>query len=213
MSVITTTAYASDSCVAATNLTLNAADFKLQLSVLEAKFDVRPTLSNLVILFQKPSALSIDYNFPNQDLRFQFINKGNLLDKEVNMTYTHWRKENRVALDGTLSIDSRNKVSANYEFGTKNCKLKYSYVQGEGARLFEPCYDLANNYWDFLFSQRFYEDNLFKASFQSSTNVFGLEWCRTSSCNGSLKVLASLNVTEKLKIPKVCLESTWNFSI
>ncbi|KAK9749859.1 hypothetical protein RND81_02G155800 [Saponaria officinalis] len=184
---LVTAEYSPDCTSAAANLTVTATDFKLQASVSEATFDVGPTVSNLVVTLEKPASFSIEYNIPNQDLRFQFMNTGNLFNKEVTTTYTHWIKDNKTTLEGTLLMDSRNKLSTNYEIGTNNCKFKYSYYQGDGGTIFEPCYDLANNSWNFSLSQQFSDENLLKASCVTSTKVLGLEWSQTSTCNGSFK--------------------------
>lgn len=108
-------------------------------------------------------------------------------EKPLNLTYIHSRGDNRTILDGTLVFDSANKVSANHTLGTGNCKLKYTYVH-HGVTTFEPVYDLAKNSWDFALSQRVYGDDVFKASYQTSTKILGLEWSRSSKFNGSFKV-------------------------
>ncbi|KAL9241755.1 hypothetical protein vseg_015825 [Gypsophila vaccaria] len=210
---LVTAEYNPDSTAAAANLTVNTSDFKLQASISEATFDVGPTVSSLVLSLEKPASFSIEYNIPNQDLKFQFTNKGNFYDNEVTTKYTHWIKDNKIALDGTLSLNSKNKLSTNYEIGTKNCKFKYSYYKGDGGTIFEPSYDLSNNSWNFSLCQRFSENKLVKTSFETCTNVLGFEWSQTSTSHGSFKVLASLNLGERLTIPKVCAESTWNINM
>lgn len=120
------------------------------------------------------------------------MNTVSVLEKPLNLTYTHWRGDNRTALDGTLVIDSANKFSANYGFDSGNCKLKYSYVH-RGLTTFEPSYDSAKNSWDVAVSQRVYEDDVVKASYQSSSKILGLEWSRNSSLSGGFKVLYCFN--------------------
>lgn len=115
------------------------------------------------------------------------MNTVRVAEKPLNLTYIHSRGDNRTILDGTLVFDSANKVSANHILGTGNSKLKYTYVH-HGVTTFEPCYDLAKNSWDFALSQRVYGDDVFKASYQTSSKILGLEWSRSSKFNGSFKV-------------------------
>lgn len=122
-----------------------------------------------------------------QDFRFQFMNTFKVADKPLNLTYIHSRGDNRTIVDGTLVFDSANKVSANHMLGSRNCKLKYSYVHG-GVTTFEPCYDLAKNSWDFAVSRKVYGDDVFKASYQTLSKALALEWSRNSKLNGNFKV-------------------------
>lgn len=140
------------------------------------------------------------------------MNTVRVLDKQLNLTYTHARGDNRTALDGTLVLGSANKLSANYAFDSGNAKLKYSYVHG-GLTTFEPCYDFAKNSWDFAVSQRVDDGDVLRASYQTSSRVLGLDWLKSSMSNGSFKVSASVNLAEESKVPKITAESTWNFEM
>ena len=91
--------------------------------------------------------------FSIQGVQFQFLNTFKVEGKQVNWTYTHERNENRTVLDGTLLLDTTNKLSASHELGSVNCMLKYNYVH-RGLTTFEPCYDLANKSWDLAVSRR-----------------------------------------------------------
>ncbi|XP_057962556.1 outer envelope pore protein 24B, chloroplastic-like [Malania oleifera] len=190
----------------------NAGDIMLRASMTEATFVKGPSLTGLSLSLDKPGSFVIDYNVPKNDARFQFMNTVRVLEKPLNLAYSHVWRENRTALDGTLVLDSANKVSANYAFDSGNCKLKYSYTHG-GIRTFEPCYDLVNNSWDFAVSQRLYRDDVFKASYLSSTKVLGLEWSRNSKFNGAFKISAFLNLADELKLPRLSAESSWNFEV
>lgn len=81
---------------------------------------------------------------------------------------------NQTALDATLLIDSANKLSGSYGFGSGDCKVKYSYVHG-GLRTFEPCYDVAKNSWDISVSQRILDGDVIRAFYRTSSKVLGLE--------------------------------------
>lgn len=122
-----------------------------------------------------------------QDFRFQFMNTVRVAEKPLKLTYIHSRGDNRTILDGTLVFDSANKVSANHALGSKNCKLKYTYLHG-GVTTFEPCYDLAKNSWDFAVARKVYGEDVLRASYQTSSQVLGLEWSRNSKQIGSFKV-------------------------
>lgn len=115
------------------------------------------------------------------------MNSVRVLEKQLNMTYIHSKNDNRTILDGTLVLDSSNKVSANHMLGSTNGKLKYTYVH-KGVTTFEPSYDLKKNSWDFALSRRVYGDDVLKASYQTSNQILGLDWSRTSKTNGCFKV-------------------------
>lgn len=122
-----------------------------------------------------------------QDFRFQFMNSIRVLDKPLNLNYIHFKNDNRTILDGTLVVDSANKVSANHVLGSGNVKLKYSYLHG-GVTTFEPSYDVAKDSWDFAVSRKVFGDDVFRASYVTSSKVLGLDWTRSSKLNGSFKV-------------------------
>lgn len=151
---------------------------------------LRDVVSELVLML-------ITHNLFNwcsylQDFRFQFMNTIRVAEKPLNLTYIHSKGDERTILDGALVIDSSNKVSVNHMLGTGNTKFKYNYVHG-GLTTFEPSYDLGKNAWDFSVSRRVYGDDLFKATYQTSSKNLGLEWTRSSKMNGSFKVSAVTN--------------------
>lgn len=119
------------------------------------------------------------------------MNTLSVVGRPLNVKYTHWKGENVTALDGTLVIDWANMVSASYGFdsaGKGSCKFKYSYTH-EGLTTVEPGYDFGKNAWDFAVSRRLYANDVFRASYQSSNKVLGLDWTRNSGLNGSFKVV------------------------
>ncbi|KAI4336890.1 hypothetical protein L6164_015367 [Bauhinia variegata] len=197
---------------AAATLAVNAGDIKVRASITDATIVNGPSLTGLALVIEKPGAFIVDYNVPNKDFRFHFMNSVRVADKSLNLTYIHSRGDNRTILDGTLVIDPANKVSANHTLGTGNSKFKYTYVH-KGVTTFEPCYDLAKNSWDFAVSRKVYCDDSLKASYQTSTKILGMEWSRNSKQNGSFKVSASLNLAEELKVPKLTAETTLNFEM
>lgn len=103
------------------------------------------------------------------------MNTATIVDKQVNMTYTHMKSQNRTILDGTLLLDPSNKLSANYTVGSRNCKVKYSHVH-RGVATFEPCYDFGKNSWELALSKTVVNGNVVRASYETSSKVFGLEW-------------------------------------
>lgn len=208
--------YDYDTDKAATSATstvvIPAGDFKLRASMTDATFVKGPSLNGLALAVEKPGSFIFDYNVPNNDFRFQFMNSVKVLDKPLNMTYIHFKNDNRTALEGSLVLDSANKVSLSHMLGSKNGKLKYSYVH-KGVTTFEPCYDLGKDAWDFALSRRVYGDDVVKASYQTSSQVLGLEWSRNSKTNGCFKVSAIFKMGEESKKPKLMAESTWNFEM
>ncbi|ESQ44773.1 hypothetical protein EUTSA_v10003270mg [Eutrema salsugineum] len=194
------------------SLAFNAGDLKLRATMTDATLVSGPTLNGLSLSVEKPGFFIFDYNVPKKDFRFQFMNSVRIGEKPLNLTYIHSRGDNRTILDGSLLIDSANKLSANYMVGTNNCKLKYTYNHG-GIATFEPCYDLAKNTWDFAVSRRVYGGDVVKATYQTSSKLLGMEWSRNSKSTGSIKVCVSVNLAEEVKTPKLTAESTWNLEI
>lgn len=109
-----------------------------------------------------------------QDLRFQFMNTINLLQKQVNWTYTRSIRDNRTILDGALVLHPANKLSASYKLGSKDCKLKYSYVY-KGVTALEPSYDFAKNSLDLAVSHKIASD-VIKVSYENVNKNLGVEW-------------------------------------
>ncbi|XP_010479078.1 PREDICTED: outer envelope pore protein 24A, chloroplastic-like [Camelina sativa] len=194
------------------SLAFNAGNVKLRATMTDAALVAGPSLNGLSLAVEKPGFFIIDYNVPKKDVRFQFMNTVRIAEKPLNLTYIHMRRDNRTIVDASLVVDPANKLSANYTVGTKNCKLKYTYVHG-GMATFEPCYDLSKNMWDFAVSRKLYGGDSLKATYRTSSKMLGLEWSRNSKTTGSFKVCASMNLAEELKTPKLTAETTWNLEI
>ncbi|XP_068655148.1 outer envelope pore protein 24A, chloroplastic-like [Aristolochia californica] len=206
--------YNADKSSAAASFTVSGGDVKLKASMTDATVVNGPSLNGLSLSLEKPGAFMIDYNVPKKDVRFQFMNTVKVADKPLNLTYVHAVRDNRTTVDGSLVLDPANKVSANYAFGSGNCKVKYTYVQGQGSRrTFEPCYDFSKNAWDFAFSQRVFEDDVVRASYHTSNKILGLDWTRSSKNTGSFKVSTSFDLNGEFTAPKITAESTWNFDL
>ncbi|KAE8675276.1 Outer envelope pore protein 24 [Hibiscus syriacus] len=174
--------YTNDKSIGAVTLSVNAGDAKLRASMTDATVFKGPSLNGLALAVEKPGFFIIDYD----DFRFQFMNSVKVAEKPLNLTYIHSRGDNRTVVDGSLAFDSANKLSANYMLGTRNFKLKYSYVHG-GVTTLEPCYDFGKNAWDFAISRRVYDD-VFKATYLTLSKDLALEWSRNSKFNGTFKV-------------------------
>ncbi|XP_015074255.1 outer envelope pore protein 24A, chloroplastic-like [Solanum pennellii] len=204
--------YEPDKAAAAATVAFNAGDLKLRASMTDATVVKGPSLNGLALAVEKPGLFIVDYNVPKKDIRFQFMNSIKVLEKPLNLNYIHFHGDKRTILDGTLVVDSANKVSANYVMGSGSCKLKYTYVHG-GITTFEPIYDTAKNAWDFMVSRKVYGDDVFKATYQTTSKNLGLEWSRSSKLNGSFKICASLCLLEERKIPKLSAETSWDFEM
>ncbi|XP_022775979.1 outer envelope pore protein 24B, chloroplastic-like [Durio zibethinus] len=195
-------------------LAANPGELKLRASLLDTNFTDGSTLNldDLLLSVEKPGSFIIDFDTSKKDVQFQFMNTLKVEGKQVNWTYSHGRNENRTVLDGTLLLDTANKVSASHELGSVNCKLKYSYVH-RGLTTFEPCYDLAKKSWDLAVSRRVLGGDLIKATYETSSRVLGVEWSCSSLVNedGRIKVSASFNLAEGLHTPKLSVQSMWNF--
>ncbi|KAH1057904.1 hypothetical protein J1N35_035969 [Gossypium stocksii] len=203
--------YANEKNTAGATLVVNAGDVKLRASVSDATFVDGPSLNGLTLAVEKPGFFIVDYDVPKKDFRFQFMNTVRVAEMPLKVTYSHSRGDNRTAVEGAFMFDSANTVSANYVLGTRNCKLKYSYVHG-GDTTFEQCYDWGKMAWDFAISRRVYDD-IFKATYQTSNSDLALEWSRNSKFNGTFKISAYMNLAEESKNPKIIAESSWDLEI
>ncbi|CAK9142827.1 unnamed protein product [Ilex paraguariensis] len=201
--------YELDKAAPATTVAVTVGDVKFRASMTDTTIINGPSLNGLGLAVEKPGFLIVDYNVPKKDLRFQFMNTIKVSGKALNWTYIRSRSDDRTILDGTLVFDSANKISANHELGSRNCKLKYSYVH-EGLITFEQGYDTAKKSWDFAVSQRIHGDDVLRASYQTSSKVLGIEWSRNSKLNGTFKISASFNMADELENPKLSAESTWS---
>ncbi|KAI3879770.1 hypothetical protein MKX03_000389 [Papaver bracteatum] len=171
----------------------NAGDVKLRasldnFSVANGRLD-----GSALLTVEKPGCFAIDYDVPKMDATFRFMNTVRVMEKPLNLTYVHEQGENMTLLDGTIALNQENKVSASYMFGTRNCKLKYSYVHG-GVTTFEPCYDVSKKYLGFS---------------HTSSKDLRLEWSRDSDING-FKISASVNLVDKTQMYKLRVETIWN---
>ncbi|KAI3794218.1 hypothetical protein L1987_36847 [Smallanthus sonchifolius] len=204
--------YDADDSDAAGSFVINTGGINLRASMTRDTFINGPSLNGLTLSVENPGLFNVDYNVPKKDVRFQFMNSVRVNGKPLNFTYTHSLVENRTALDGTLLLDSNNKISANYGFEPRECKVKYTYIHG-GVMTVEPCYDFGDNSWDLAVSRRLHDDSVVRASYQSSTRVLGMDYRTKSFDNGSVKVSASINLAEEKKIPKLTVESIWDFEM
>ncbi|CAN4122819.1 unnamed protein product [Withania somnifera] len=198
---------ATATAAAAATVAFNAGDFKLRASMTDATVVKGPSLNGLGLIVEKPGSFIIDYNVPKK-----FMNSIRVLEKPLNLNYIHCHGDNRTILDGILVFDSTNKVSANHMMGSGSCKLKYTYVHG-GITTFEPVFDTEKNAWDFMVSRKVYGDDVFRATYQTTTRNLGLEWSRSSKLNGSFKICASLSLLEERKMPKLSAETSWDFEM
>ncbi|KAK9061993.1 hypothetical protein SSX86_019177 [Deinandra increscens subsp. villosa] len=189
-----------------------AGGINLRASMTGDTFINGPSLNGLTLSLENPGFFNVDYNVPKKDVRFQFMNSVSFHGKPLNFTYSHSLAENTTSLDGTLLIDSNNKISANYGFKPRDCKAKYTYLHG-CVMTFEPQYDFADDSWDIAVSRRLHDDSVVRASYQSSTRVLGMDYKTKSFGNGIVKVSASVNLAEEKKIPKITAESIWDFEM
>lgn len=106
------------------------------------------------------------------------------------LTYSNGWQPISTSLGGTLMFDPANIVSANYMFGSRNCKLKYTYLH-KGLTTFQPSYDVGDKSWDFAVSRKIYYDDRLTASFQRSTNTLGLQYSLNTKQNANFTVTIS----------------------
>ncbi|KAJ4840829.1 hypothetical protein Tsubulata_033463 [Turnera subulata] len=193
-------------------ISLSAGDMILSASVTDATIVNGPSLTDLSLRAEKPGSFAIDYDIPKKDMRFQFMNKVNVLNRPLNLTYEHSVRKNRAILGGTLAINPGNNVSVSYGLGGDKCELKYSYANGRGT-VIEPSYCLEKKSWNVAVSQRIRDDDAVRATYEASSKVLGVEWSSNSTNRGAYKISASLNLADGVQIPQIRAESTWNFEM
>uniref|UniRef100_A0A0E0P436 Outer envelope pore protein 24, chloroplastic n=1 Tax=Oryza rufipogon TaxID=4529 RepID=A0A0E0P436_ORYRU len=216
--------YEGDKATAAATLafTPSAADLRFKASATDAAFARGPSLEGLILTLEKPGSFLLDLKPHSKDVRFQFMNSALLLDRRVSLTYTHSttlspgpaKPPARTALDGSLTFDPANKLSLSHTLGSSGCRVKYSYAHGQDRlTTIEPCFDTANNAWDFAVTRKFQGGDAIKATYQASTKLLALDWTRDSKIGASFKVAASFDLSDQSKAPKLIAESTWNYEI
>ncbi|KAI9074690.1 hypothetical protein K1719_043344 [Acacia pycnantha] len=194
-------------------------EIKLLATVTEASIlNKGPSLEGVVLALEKPDAFKVDYHVLKRDCHFKFMNTIRVLEKPLKFTYKHeWCDKSTTDLDATLELDNDNKVSANCTLGCsedKNkCKFKYKHHHNKGLTTLKPSYEVVHNVWDFAVSHKIYDINTLKASYNTSNQNLGLKWSLASKHNATFKIKASLNLGEKLKVPSVVAETTFNFEI
>lgn len=213
--------YEGDKATAAATIALPAAgDLRLKASATDAAFAGGPSLKGLTLTLEKPGAFLIDLKPHNQDVRFQFMNSALVLDKRVSLTYTHSTSlapaapPSRTGLNCTLTFDPANKVNFSHTLGSAGCRLKYTYAHGaDHLTTMEPCFDTAQNAWEFAVTRKFQGGDSLKGTYHASTKLLGLEWNRDSKTGGSFKVATTFDLSDQSKAPKLIAESTWNYEI
>ncbi|TYI28997.1 hypothetical protein ES332_A05G284700v1 [Gossypium tomentosum] len=195
--------HANCKSTAADYAAVNAGDVKLRASMTDARIVNSPSLNGLTFAIKKPGF----YRYVPQKL----MNTFRFAKNPLKLSYGRKREDKRTVVDGALVFNSGSQVSASYMIGTRNCKLKYSYLHG-GVTTLEPCYDLGKNVWGFAISRRLY-DNVFKATYHTWSKNLALEWLRNHVFNGTFKMSASVNLAEESRDPKFIAETTWELEM
>ncbi|XP_027332555.1 outer envelope pore protein 24, chloroplastic-like isoform X2 [Abrus precatorius] len=85
----------------------------------------------------------------------------------------------------------------------KPLNLTYSHSRGDnrtvldGTFVLDPANKVSANY----------------AVYQTSNKVLALEWSRNSKHTGCFKIVASVNLAEETKVPKLIAETAWNLEM
>ncbi|CAL9096113.1 unnamed protein product [Musa acuminata var. zebrina] len=210
---------------ASTILTINTnvGDAKLKASVTNALVvntakDSPPKFS---FTLEKPDSFSVVYSRKHDanrqsddppDVQFKFMNAIKVMEKTVELEYTHGMPEKKTAVGGSVALNPRNKVAVSHVLGTRDCKVKYKYEHGERVRTaVEPSYEVAANAWGLDVSSRFEGGDAVKASYRTAAKTVNLEWSRNSKVNGTFKISSSFNVMDPKINPRFMAESTWSY--
>lgn len=121
------------------------------------------------------------------------MNSALVMDKPVNIMYMHAWRDNRTTVDCTMVLDPANKVSVGHTVGTRACRVKYAYANGELRNtVFESSYDSGKNAWDFALTRKLEGGNAIKGMYKCSSKLLELEWSRNSKTDGTFKVTFSV---------------------
>ncbi|XP_010905067.1 outer envelope pore protein 24, chloroplastic [Elaeis guineensis] len=203
-----------NSVTASLTVDTNLGDLKLKTSVADVAAAYASLPSSLSFTLEKPRSFSIDYTPEKDDVKFKFMNSVKVMEKAVDLTYTHTRGENRTEVEGAVALDAGNKIAVSNVLGTEEWKVRYTYAHGALRRtVIEPSYDVKANAWDFAVTRKFEHGQAVKATFRSSSKAFDLEWTGDIPYNTTIKISGSINMTEKIAAPKLTAESTWIYEI
>ncbi|KAK4390680.1 Outer envelope pore protein 24, chloroplastic [Sesamum angolense] len=211
-----------EKAAAAATVSFKVREFKLRASISDVVVVDGPSVNDISIGLEKPGCFTVEFKFPKKGMGLSedagrarpSCDAGG---KPLNLSFTHTKSDamegnGRTMLDGTLVIDSANKVSVNHVPEAGIMKLGYAY-EHRGLTTFEPSYDLGKNTWDFAVSRRVYGDDVIRATYEASSKTLGVEWSQGSKPNGSIKILASVNLADEQKMPRLCAEMTWDFEM
>ncbi|URE09194.1 hypothetical protein MUK42_22378 [Musa troglodytarum] len=205
------------------SISTNVGDAKLKASVTNALVVNTAHYSPPKFSFtlEKPGSFSVVYSRKHDanpqsddpaDVKFKFMNAIRVMEKTVELDYTHDMREKKTAAEGSVALNPRNKVSVSHVLGTRDCKVKYKYEHGERRRMVvEPSYEVAANAWGLDVSSKFEGGDAVKASYRAAAKTVELEWSRASTVNGTFKISSSFNVMNPKIDPRFMAESTWSY--
>lgn len=204
------TKYDSSANTATATVIIPVGDVKLKSTCADTTFAPGEGVSLRGVAFgvEKPGAFMIDYDMHTQAPRFQFMAGAQIAQKPLKLTYIHAQKRNTTLLEGSLSLDARNKVTGAYSFNTHKGSLKYTYVHGSGTTL-EPSYDFGTEAWHFTAFKKVSQHDTARCGFDAHHNTVGLEWTRDSKEYGQFKIMATVP-TDTSKTLKLVAEKTWS---
>ncbi|RRT66448.1 hypothetical protein BHE74_00054329 [Ensete ventricosum] len=178
----------------------NVGDAKLKASVTNALVVNTASYSPTKLSFtlEKPDSFSVVYSSKHDanlrsddppDVKFKFMNAIKVMEKTVELQYTHELRDKKTAVEGSVALNPRNKVAVSHVLGSRDYKVQYKYEHGERRRtVVEPSYEVAANAWGLDVSSKFEGGDAVKASYRTAAKTVELEWSRNSKVNGTFKV-------------------------
>ncbi|KAK8681575.1 hypothetical protein V6N13_053977 [Hibiscus sabdariffa] len=211
--------YTNDRSTAVVTVTANAGDVKLLASMSDVTFVRGPRINNLTFTVEKPGSFIIDYDVPKKVPTlsislFPFNESPPALTSKLSASFIPLGSGEIGFSVSVHELDQGGGETLEAHLQSRpwrDLRLKYSYVHG-GASTYEPCYDLGKNAWEFSVSRALLDD-VFKATYESWTRDFALEWSRNSKSNGIFKISATVNMAGGSKMPKILAESIWELDL
>ncbi|KAL0360695.1 UNVERIFIED_CONTAM: Outer envelope pore protein 24, chloroplastic [Sesamum radiatum] len=210
--------YQPEKAAAGATVAFKFRDLRLRTSISDTVFVDGTSLNDFSVALEKPGFFSVDFNIPKKDYEFKFSHDLKLGGKPLNLSYTRTKSDviqgdARTILEGILLMDSANKVSVNHVPEAGIMKLGYTY-EHRGLTTFEPSYDVLKNSFELAVSHRVHGDNVLRAMLDTSSKTLGVELSQSSKLNGpAFKILASFNLADEQKMPKLYAETTWDFEM
>ncbi|EFJ25035.1 hypothetical protein SELMODRAFT_100718 [Selaginella moellendorffii] len=197
--------------VVAASVRLGVDDLQLRASCSDRTFVRSAGLKGLTVGVEKPGSFVLEYDVHEAVPRFQFSGVGRLLNKDVQVSYTHQPKtRDALVVDGILIANPANKLHGRMIFPTNKGHVKMCYVHN-GHTSIEPGVEFPSRAWNLGIAHKFPGNHNVKATYDHMVKTVGLAWSRDpENGSGACKISANVPLQEPKNV-RVLMEKVWNF--